>query len=515
MPLQDLDVLLGSLNKKSTTNLKQPHEISQSPGFITNAGSRFAEGSKDALNTGVGLFKQGINEFAQGLQGKQYQSAATGALKGMQGIARGTAGQIIQGGMNAIAPINEGIMKFGEGIGKATNWTLNAITPDAITDPLKKQAIESIKSAAAGGKMIAEHIPEETKNLLKQSGLTALEVLDFLPFIYPHTVGVLAADAAEMAGAGLTKLPKSLGKSLFEKPIKSVDDIIEQADFVYNSKTPSQIRNVAEAEAPSISIKEKWAGVRPNVKKQIEGKYDKLKEYFDIAHARNSDFKAPTVAEFGNQNVVKYRDILQSKLNDTGSEIGNFRNSIAKNIIPSKIAGSEIRNEFINEINKLNLTTNNDGMVIRKPNTIKKVSDSEIKVLNDLYNDIYTLRENPTMENLIDLRNAFDSQINFAKQAKDATKIIDPISRKVRRKIKEINDTAIGPKQAKLLSEYSDLLGILADMNKSINSSSGGEYLLRRALSERGRYSSEIFRALEKHTGIVLLVCYLIQQRKQ
>jgi hypothetical protein len=443
----------------------------QSGGFLSSAKSI----TKSQFGKAQELFEEAKQKKATGepieATVKSITAGAQAALSPIQGLFGAAAEKASTGFTGQIE--KQLIKKYGKESGRAVFEKMKSDLAPQLEE--QRQNIGEVKEEF-------EKLPSGVKTGLEFAG-TGLEV----------------AGALE-GGLALKNLIKGSTKTLFTAPVKSVDDVIKQAD----TGLAASIRSTAEAEAPKISTTEKWAGVRPDIKKRISGKQDKLKEYFDIAHARNLDDTAPTPLEWGARQTEKARDSLSSIMGDTGSEIGRFRESVAKKTIPEG-SGVDIRNVFIEELDKLNLTTNNAGKIVRKTGTVKKASDKEMKILEDLFDDLNIVRGDPTMQNMIDLRDAFGNKIDFAKNAKEASNVVDPLSRSVRSKIREVNIKAIGSDQAKLLDDYSDMIGLLSELNKFVESRSGGEFLLKRVLSERGRISRKIMDKLKDYTGIDLM----------
>lgn len=499
MPIEDLQNLLQT----NTFTRKTPEElgITQSPSLIERA----TGASQKARQEGIATMREGSE---QRILGETKREKTTGFLKEVQGSVEGTAGTVIAGLAGAAQPVIEGTAKIGEFMQTNFNKFLSAITPNVIEDPVKKQMVTEIKKAAEGGKLLWNELEPETQELLTQIPITAIQLADFVPFVEAPAIGRAAAGALETTVKAAPKVASVLEqiptkvKSLFSKSSNTVDDVISQVDEVLGA---AEIRAGAEATAPKITVAEKWAGVRPDIKKRLQGKPDQLSEYFDIAHARNLDDTVPTPLEWGAKKVESARDQLKFQLDDVGSDIGKFRTETAEQIIPSARAGTEIRNTFTEELGKLNLTLNSDGTIARLTNKVKKASDSEMKLLQSLHDDMLVLRERPTMENLIELRDAFGSQVNFAKTAQQASNVIDPLSRAVRAKIRDINIASVPPEQAKLLAQYSDTIEIVSELSKVVDSKSGAEFLLKRVLSERGRIPREQIQLINELTGIDLM----------
>ena len=279
----------------------------------------------------------------------------------------------------------------------------------------------------------------------------------------------------------------------------TIDDIVKVAD------TAATVRAKSEGVTGMPSISERLAGVPETFKNRFKGKPEIVKEYFDVAHARNSYDTLPTPLEYAvNKSVIPAQTKIEALLNDTGSEIGAFRKKIATyqaNIDQVK----SIENKFLNELEKLNLEVRN-GEIVKKPGTITRVSaESEIKVLNDLYSELQTFKEGPSLEKVIDLRNNFDRKINFEKEARDISNTLDPLSKTVRKQIADEAANVVGKSEATKLQEYSSLIEALYDLKSYTDRKSGAEFLLRQALSNRGRMPKEVMDVVKKYTGIDLM----------
>lgn len=340
--------------------------------------------------------------------------------------------------------------------------------------------------------------------------------------------GVIGAATGGVAGGVLGKASSLFGKKT-NIPINSVDDLVNKADdLLYNIPETSSpikgnlnlkpknnnvfkdslggseiLRKKAETAAPTVSLREKWAGIRPDIKKQIQGKQDQLKTYFNIAHARNQDANLPTPLEFAKRRAESARDQATNILNDTGTELGKFRAKIKTYQVPLEKV-QKVVNSFDNELDKLNLQVKNRELS-RIPGRVKKVSDSEVKLLQDFRENLNVIRQTPTVDSIIQNRIAADNNINFAKSAREASSAIDPISRKIRNELAGINREAVGRLESKTLEDYSNLSEFVEELNGYINRRAGGEFLLKRVLSERGAETRSLINTLKKYTGVDLL----------
>lgn len=359
-------------------------------------------------------------------------------------------------------------------------------------------------------------------------GLTTMFGLGPATKVLRQGVGEVASTVARGGGYAVQQGQVVIGdtlsgvKSLFSRPAQSVDDVVAQAnasvtptvkvdldsvnkrldELVAQGKT-AEARKLAESTAPQLTFSQKWAGIRPDIKQRIAGKQDLLKEYFDVTHARNSNDTLPSVYEYGGNYARKAADEMQKKLKETGGDIGSVRTKLATYKAPID-AVTKIETSFANQLAKLNLEIRN-GQIVQKPGTVTRVgATNDIKVLNELYRDLQTVKESPTLTNLIDLRSAFDSKINFARSAGEASSSVDPLSRQIR---KEIADTAagiVGKENAADLKKFSEFMDAYNDITSYTDRNAGGEYLLRLVLSGRGGEARQLIQTIRTYTGIDL-----------
>lgn len=291
--------------------------------------------------------------------------------------------------------------------------------------------------------------------------------------------------------------------------IKSNNDLIKKSDELLQqtpdtSGVAQQVRTMAEESAPKLSIKEKWAGIRPDIKKRIAGKQDQLKTYFDIAHASNLDDMLPTVYDYANLKVKRAGNLIKNQLDDVGSRIGKTRRKLATVRVPlDKV--NEVIKQFDSELDRLNLGINNRGDIIQQTGRAQAVGAGEMRVLQTLRDNLKVIKQNPTVENIIDNRTIFDDRINFAKRSADVSGVVDPLSRKIRRSLADINAETVGKTNAKDLEAYS----LAKDAEKMLEGytkrKAGTEFLLRLVLSGRGREARDVIRLIKDLTGIDLM----------
>ena len=316
-------------------------------------------------------------------------------------------------------------------------------------------------------------------------------------------------EAATVAREKLGDAVDSTKITLFGRPqaAGSVEDVIKQADEAFKADDASaagKLRTVTEKASAKPNLVERWVGISPDIKNRITGKQDKLKEYFDVAHARNNFDTVPTPLEYGAKKVDNAVEAVEGILNDVGSDIGKFRAKVGTyNASIDQVR--TIEKTFTDNLEKLNLTVKN-GEIVKKPGTVSRVgSDNDISVLNDLYQELQTIKQGPNLQNLIDLRTLFDNKINFSKSAREASTSLDPFSRNLRKSIADVGAEIVGKSEAQNLTKYSDIIDAYNELRSYTDRKAGAEFLLKQVLSERGRMPREIIDSVKEITGIDLM----------
>lgn len=283
-----------------------------------------------------------------------------------------------------------------------------------------------------------------------------------------------------------------------------LDSVNKRLDQLIAQGKTSEARALVEATSPQLTAKEMLIGLRPDIKQRIQGKQDLMREYIDVVNARNVNDTVPSVYEHGADYARKAADVMQTKLNETGGSIGASRKKLATYKAPIDEV-KKIETSFANQLDKLNLELRN-GVIQQKPGTISRTgATGDIKVLQELYDGLTTLKESPTLTNLIDLRSNFDAKINFAKRSSEVSNSVDPLSRQVRKDIAETASKVVGKSNAADLKRYSDFMDAYNDIHSYTDRKAGGEYLLRLVLSGRGGEARQLVQTIKEYTGIDLL----------
>ena len=262
-------------------------------------------------------------------------------------------------------------------------------------------------------------------------------------------------------------------------------------------------RETAEATAPKLNVGEKVIGLTKDVKRRISGKTSKMQEYIDIAKTRNVDDLAPTPYEYGSQQVSKAVAEMETVLNTTGSKIGQTRTKLGTyKADTTQLA--KIENVLNQQADKLNLKIDK-GVISQKAGTVAKVGSGDIKALQEIYDNLLTVKSSPTLKNLIDFRGSVDSRINFGKMAREVSGEIDPLARQVRKQIADVGAELVGKTEAQNLAKYSEFMDAYNGLLSYTNRQAGGEYLLRLILSGRGGEARTLVNTIKEFTNIDLM----------
>jgi len=311
--------------------------------------------------------------------------------------------------------------------------------------------------------------------------------------------------------------------SLFKEMPNSIDDVVKNIDTLkggvnsqididntskrieslINQGKTAEARALAEELSPNISFSEKVVNLRPDIKQRIQGKQDLMREYFDVTHARNVNDRLPSIQEYSGNYARKAADTMQEKLRETGGEIGQVRNRLGTIKAPIESVNT-VSNSFIKELDRLNLRISN-GQIVGKSGSVRGVSDAELKILQDFYSDLNTVKQSPTLKNIIDLRTKFDGTINFERTRGSGTNALDSLALTMRSELKNASEKIVGKSAASDVTKYSDFMSAFNDLSSYTNRRAGGEYLLRLILSGRGGEARQIVQTIKDYTGIDLL----------
>lgn len=265
----------------------------------------------------------------------------------------------------------------------------------------------------------------------------------------------------------------------------------------------SPARVIAEETAPNLTVGERSIGLTPDVKRRIAGKSEKMQEYIDVAKTRNVDDTAPTPYEYGASRANQAVQQMETLLNESGGRIGATRQKLGTyQATIDQITG--IENTFNNQIGKLNLEVRN-GQIQQKAGTITKASTGDINVLNEMYQNLQTVKQSPNLTNLIEFRSSVDSRINFGKRANEVSNEVDPLARQIRREVADVGAKIVGKTEAAELKRFSEFMDAYNDLRGYTDRAAGGEYLLRLVLSGRGGEARQVINTIKEYTGIDLL----------
>jgi hypothetical protein len=440
-----------------------------------------------------GTAKEGVEKIGEAVSNPLAPTALANLTKGtietafspLAGIFSGVASEAEKAGI----PAESAMKTVGEALNTARSY-------------IKDRLVEVNMATTGNTKEQAEKIIEETV----MPNLEAVGEIGTVA-VTPETLAVAGRgikSGAKALGATAEKVIAKGGELL--KGTSKIDDLVSEVDeFKISPNMSSAEKSVvlakqAEAGLPELTRAERRASVSPTTKKFILEEPEKARTYIEQAKAAKADPKNSLGAlGYGGQRVDEVAKKAQSVLDDTGSEIGKFRiqNASKKVLVDDMV---KIENGIIDNFEKLNLELSG-GEVRQIAGKQVKASPNEIKQAQQIWDNYKILDKNPTMEELIEFRDNVSNNINFAKQAKEVSNNLDSISRQIRSETRRANLNIIPAEQAKLLDEYTELVSSVSELNKYVNSKSGGEFLLKRVLSERDRAPKELFDVLKKYTG--------------
>lgn len=478
----------------------------------------------------MALSPQEFEKLKTQLQARKAVGATQPAPSG--GFASGVSDALKTRGANLsttlqseMNPATKGLSILGQGAG----FVADVVGSGIKQIPYAEEAIGAVAKPIVASKPVQDVMSKYNEwKATNPEAATNLESVVNIGSLLPIGKGVQIAGKTVATGLEKTAAPiiskvgdvaDATKTTLFgrPRPLSNIEDVIKQADEATKSDfavsktmpktgmSPSQILTATERASAQPNIIEKWAGVSPDIKNRISGKQEMLKEYLDVTHSRNNFDTLPTALEYGvTRDVLPAVSKMESLLNDTGSQIGKFRQKIGT--YKANVDNvTRIETSFNNQLSKLNLEIKG-GVVKQKAGTIARVnSANEIKVLDDLLGELQIIKQSPDLQRLIDFRNLFDSKINFAKSTRDVSSSLDPFSRAMRKEIADVAAQIVGKSEAANLAKFSQFMDGLTTLKSFTDRKAGAEFLLKQVLSERGRLPREIMQTIKEFTGIDLM----------
>jgi hypothetical protein len=241
----------------------------------------------------------------------------------------------------------------------------------------------------------------------------------------------------------------------------------------------------------------------PSTKRTLMDADDLKLEYMKQFTKSLQDDRIPTVYSLGRERMERAMTTLENKLMSTGSELGKFREKISTVRVSPDVLAPVVKS-FDDEIAKKGLRIV-DGEIVEIPGRKSALNANERTQLLEMRNDLIDIKENPDLQMLIDVRSKIDSDLNFLKDRRDISNNLDPIGKKIRRQLADINAQAIGKEQAGVLQRYSELSDILDNYRKSTSRGNNMEFFLKKIMSERDVSPKGLAEQLKRETGIDLI----------
>lgn len=467
---------------------------------------------------------QDLSSGVSGVQGAIGRGLST-QEEAKQQVASGEIGpgaatlKIIGGGLRAGAEsIGEGVLSVGKALlpqgvqSKIGEGATSFATSVAESEPVRKlvekyQALSPEKKAIVDGTLgVAEGLTTMfgVGPAIKAFKTGISPVVSRAGSLFKKTVNTVDDVINEADNTLKSLLPKKVSPTTGEVISTNVPEINSKLDELISQGKTQEARQLAEETASQLTVREKYAGIRPDVKKRIEGKPDLMREYFDVAHTRNNIDTVPSAFEYGGDQARKAKEVLEEKLSETGGDIGNVRRKLGTVQAPRQSI-SDINQAFRDELGKLNLEIK-AGQVVQKAGTQERLlSPGDLKALNDFYKELKITNQNPSLTNLIDVRTNFDGKIQFGKSQREVSNSVDPLARRMRSIIAQKAEGIVGKNAAKDIKRYSDFMDAYNDLKSYTDRNAGGEYLLRLVLSGRGGEARQIIQTIKEYTGIDLM----------
>jgi len=314
-------------------------------------------------------------------------------------------------------------------------------------------------------------------------------------------VGKIFGTVAELA----------LGTGLVTRTVKTLraakQKVAQEFDTAILGKPREEI-------IPIQTRQEIKAGIRPDLKKRISGKAEDLSRFFKQATARNLDDTEKSPLGLAGEDVSEAFRKLGREISDTGSEIGKFRKKISTIKVPTEsfVVDKKTTLGIESVLKNMDKTLERKGLILGKNRQLKKsgtretiFSDREIFELQKMRDMLIRLKGDPTVLRVIDNRNIIQKNIDFAKEAREISNSIDPVSKGVRSDLARLNRQAIGKSESKKLEEFSELIDLVEEFKRLTSKGRNTEFILKRLLSERDRAPKEVVERIKEITGIDIM----------
>lgn len=495
----DTDKMLGGYTKSAGEYVKQRY--SETVEDVRETGVDYAKTSRD---TAAEINRRFDNAVKAGMN--PFLAEANKYIFGGVEIAQNQLGSLmIGGGKVFLSKKQEDFLKekFGDAAGyvagkewakKSTDYINNLKENDPVTYTNVRSALtfgETVLDILGFKKFKDVAAPMFERKAAKETGETVVE------------------QAGKEVGEAVALLPERDIYQSADEVVDAVEQALKKEEVSKMSDT-AKLRHSAEEAAPSLTFREKYIGLTPDQKARLQNDPQLFQDYINITHARNAADITPTgevipsAYGYGAQQAKSAVEVLEKKLNSTGNIIGQTRERLGTVAVPQ--ADIEVfESTFKSQLDRLNLTVRG-GQVVQKPGTINKLgSKADMTAINELWGEFLVFKQSPTLQQAIDLRDAFGSKIAFAKGAREVSNSVDPLSRMMRRDIANSSAKIVGPTEAKYLEEYSSFIEAYNDLRRYTDRNAGGEYLLRLVLSGRGDEARILVETINKYTGVDLM----------
>jgi hypothetical protein len=444
---------------------------------LKRLGSQIGDLPQDIQKTG-----QNIKEsFNRGMD--RVDQAQDRTISGEQSLASGTF-QTLGAGASTGAAI----------IGDLFIGAASLITTPEEEEAVQRKLMEGVQ--AIGKTDIGGGIEElaEQYNAFKESNPTVAANLE-------ASLGFAEA-ILEVTGAGAglkaTKRAVNATGDAVESGVKQVgmalEDITPDFQDLVQDLSPKQITE------SGLSKKEILAGIRPDIKKSIEGQEAGIQEYFDVTRKRLEDETAITPTGLLAEKAEGAFKQVEKQLTETGSSIGGKRDKLGS----TKASNDQTKglvDALDTELKAMGLTTTKSGGVV-KGKGIVDVSDAEMKLIQELKTDLQKVRGDAKVATIQKAINKFRNRVNFGKSAQEVSGVMDGLLKKISSKASDINKTLLGKEAAGQYAKYGELIEFLKDTK---NIRKNPQVILRRILSSDSSKGLQFAETIKELTGVDLI----------
>jgi uncharacterized protein YdcH (DUF465 family)/soluble cytochrome b562 len=466
------------------------------------SGQMFQEGDKPG-----NIVERSVLGAQEGLvQGVEKAKERVGTRKALiEEMPTDTFGQkLTKLGAQALnIPASGADVAFRPALGAVEGVAGAAIEP-VITGAMEKLSPEQRQTLADFTTAISEDfakLPPGVQEVMRSAGL-GLEV---------GTLGVGKEVVEEVGEQALKQTGKAITKGIdvaeegIEKGIQAATTSLQNL-----KNAAPEIGTVLERPRVSaeIAAKDKWQDVK-NVLVGLDQNLvpilndideDLAKEFFDTAKAFDADVRNITPDDLRIQKMQEGFDVLNEKIKDTGSLIGQARQKIAT----VRTNPTEVQSV----IDKMKPVLETKGYTISegKLKALKGrepiLTKTEVAEANNILAALTRAKQDPNFQRLLDNRIKLDKNIQFKKKQGEISDNLDVLSQVAREELRGILEKQVGKLEADRVEAFAELKNALDEIAGKTSKGENIDKFMNRLLSERGGINKEVAAMFEEATGV-------------